>query len=97
MNPVKALILSSAVSLMGLACWLVMFLAGNDVWNDIGRPDIWNLTSVPFHDVRVFAWIFYFQFVVLLSGVIVPAGLARKLMRRSSGRSGGEPASAQVR
>jgi len=86
MNPVKALILSSVVSLMGLGCWLVMFLAGNDVWNDVGRPDIWNLKTVPFHDVRVFAWIFYFQFVVLLSGVIVPAGLASRFLRRDSER-----------
>ena len=45
--------------LVGLGCWVVMFLAGTDVWHDTGRPDFWNLPGAPYHDLRAFVVAFY--------------------------------------
>jgi hypothetical protein len=35
------------LSAVALLCWVVMFLAGTDVWHDVGRPDLWNLHGPP--------------------------------------------------
>lgn len=59
-----------ALSVVGLLCWLVMFLAGHDVWQFAGRPDFWHLTEPPYVDLRVFAYAFYLQFAVL-SGLLM--------------------------
>jgi hypothetical protein len=48
-----------------LLCWIVMFLAGTDIWHDAGRPDVWTLQGPTNHDVRAFACAFYLLFVVL--------------------------------
>jgi hypothetical protein len=40
-------------------CLVVMFLAGNDIWHDTGRADIWHLSKPPFADVRVFVCAYY--------------------------------------
>jgi hypothetical protein len=69
-------LIASAASLLALLCWLIMFLAGHDVWHDVGNPDFWKLQGPPYADMRVFAWSFYAQFFVLLIGVIVPGILA---------------------
>lgn len=49
----------------GLICWIIMFLAGHDVWTFAGKPDFWRLSGPPFADMRVFAVAFYVQFVLL--------------------------------
>ena len=51
---------------LGMLCWLVMFLAGTDVWHFGGSPDFWRLSEPPYTDLRVFAYAFYLQFVILL-------------------------------
>ena len=55
---------------LALLCWAVMFLAGTDVWHDVGRPDFWSLQGPPFHDLRAFAYAFYLLLIVL-SGQLV--------------------------
>lgn len=69
-------LVASAASLVALACWVIMFLAGQDVWHDVGSPDFWKLPGPPYADVRLFAWSFYMQFFVLLIGVIGAGVLA---------------------
>ena len=71
---------------LALLCWFVMFLAGTDVWHDVGRPDFWNLQGVPYNDLRAFAYAFYLLFIVLLVHLIVTAlGL---LIARPGARKG---------
>ena len=50
---------------LALLCWIVMFLAGTDVWHDVGRPDLAALGASN-HDLRAFAYAFYLLFIVLL-------------------------------
>ena len=61
------------LGLLGLLCWAVMFLAGTDVWHDVGRPDFWNLPGAPYHDLRAFAYAFYLLFAILSVHVILTA------------------------
>ncbi len=78
--------LVSGLSVVSMACWLVMFLAGTDVWHFAGRPDIWNLESQPYADVRAFVLAFYVQFVVLVA-VLAFVGwslIARQRTRRAT-------------
>ena len=60
-----------------LACWLLMFAAGTDIWHDTGRLDVRRLGATP-TDVRAFAIAFYGLFFVLLVQLVVAAvGLLR--------------------
>jgi hypothetical protein len=61
------LLLSLAAAFVGtsLICWIVMFMAGHDVWTFAGKPDFWRLSGPPYADTRVFAVAFYVQFVLL--------------------------------
>ena len=68
---IQALTLGSG--LVGGLCWVVMFLAGTDVWHDVGRPDFWNLAGVPYNDLRAFAAAFYLLFAVLALNLIMAA------------------------
>jgi len=61
-------ILLSAISLL---CWVVMFLAGTDVWHDMGSRDFWHLQGPPYADLRAFAYAFYLLFVVLVGSFVV--------------------------
>ncbi|MFC1629213.1 hypothetical protein ACFL3H_08900 [Gemmatimonadota bacterium] len=61
------LILLSVFSGVSLLCWLVMFLAGTDVWHFTGRPDFWNLEGAPHADLRTFSYAFYLQLMVLVA------------------------------
>jgi hypothetical protein len=65
---------------VGLGCWLVMFLAGHDVWHFTGRPNFWQLSGPPFADLRAFALAFYLQLLVLLAllGVVIWQLAARR-------------------
>ena len=49
-----------------LACWLLMFAAGTDIWHDTGRLDVRTLGATP-TDVRAFAIAFYGLFFILLA------------------------------
>ena len=53
----------------GTLCWIVMFLAGTDVWHFAGSPDFWRLSGPPYADLRAFGYAFYSQLLILL-GVI---------------------------
>lgn len=59
---------------LALLCWVVMFLAGTDVWHDLGRPDFWNRPGPPYYDLRAFAYAFYLLLPVLFVLLIVTAG-----------------------
>jgi hypothetical protein len=61
-------------SAVALLCWIVMFLAGTDIWHDAGRPDFWTLQGPTHHDVRGFAYAFYLLFIVL-SVQLIATGL----------------------
>lgn len=56
---------------LAILCWLVMFLAGTDVWHDVGRPDFWNLQGPPYQDLRAFAYAFYLLLIVLSAHLVV--------------------------
>jgi hypothetical protein len=60
-----------------------MFMAGTDVWHDVGRPDIWNLAGVPWHDLRACAVAFYLLLPVLLA-LLVVTGLDLTTNRRGT-------------
>jgi hypothetical protein len=62
-----------SLSALALLCWVVMFLAGTDVWHDAGRPDLWNLQGPPYPDLRAFAYAFYLLVVVLSVHLMVTA------------------------
>ena len=61
------------LQILAVLCWLVMFLAGTDVWHDVGRPDLWNLSGPPYQDLRAFVCAFYVLFVVLSAHLLVTA------------------------
>ena len=78
---VKTLI---GLCMVGLSCWVVMFLAGTDVWHFIGSPDFWRLSEPPNADLRVFAYAFYLQLVVLLGGMGIAMWHVVKANRQNS-------------
>ena len=59
------------LSTLGMLCWLVMFLAGTDVWHFAGSPDFWRLPGPPHTDLRAFGYAFYSQFLILLAMMTV--------------------------
>ena len=73
------------LNLMILLCWVVVFLAGTDVWHDLGRPDFWKLTGPPYSDLRAAAYTFYLQFFALLAQLAILLAHAR--LGRGRGRS----------
>ena len=58
-----------ALAVVGIGCWVVMFLAGTDVWHSSGSPDFWRLSDSPYYDMRLFAYAFYAQFAALLAAI----------------------------
>jgi hypothetical protein len=66
----RASIVTLCFAWFGLLCWIVMFMAGHDVWHDVGRPDIWNIAGVPYHDLRVFVVAYYLLLPVLVFQVL---------------------------
>lgn len=69
------------LSTLGVLCWLVMFLAGTDVWHFAGSPDFWRLSGPPYTDLRVFGYAFYLQFLILMAMVVVTSWTALKAVR----------------
>ena len=74
--PVATLISGGAA----LLCWIVMFLAGHDIWHDAGRPDLSRLGPTQF-DLRAFAYAFYLLPLALLMSVALSAFTLRKSPR----------------
>ncbi len=71
------------LGIVALVCWAVMFLAGTDVWHDVGRPDFWNLQGAPYNDLRAFTYAFYLLFALLCLQVVgTTADVAAALWRR---------------
>ena len=58
------------LTILALLCWVIMFLAGTDVWYFLGKPDFWRLSSPPNSDIRAFAYAFYVQFFMLIGMLI---------------------------
>ncbi len=54
-----------------LLCWVVMFLAGTDVWHDTGSADFWHLQGPPYVDLRVAAYAFYMLFAALVGTLLL--------------------------
>lgn len=62
------------LSLVALACWVMLLAAGTDVWHDAGRPDIFARLSergATLFDLRACAYAFYGLFVVLSVQVVL--------------------------
>jgi hypothetical protein len=72
-----------ALSTLGMLCWIVMFLAGTDVWHFAGTPDFWRLSGPPYADLRAFGYAFYLQFLVLLVMIGVTVWTGLKAVRSS--------------
>ena len=68
------------LSVGALLCWVVMFLAGHDVWHFLGSPDFWRLSGPPHADMRAFGYAFYLQFLILL--IVIGMAIWSELRRR---------------
>ena len=66
------------LSTSGMLCWVVMFLAGTDVWHLAGSPDFWRLPGPPHADLRAFGYAFYIQFLILLAMMVLASWTALK-------------------
>jgi hypothetical protein len=69
------------LSFLGTLCWVVMFLAGTDVWHFAGSPDIWRLSGPPYTDLRAFGYAFYLQLLILLTMFGTTCWAAAKTVR----------------
>lgn len=63
----KWIVFGALLNSAALLCWLLMFMAGTDVWHDTGSQDFWTLQGQPYNDLRAFAWAFYGLFVILIA------------------------------
>lgn len=66
------------MNLFCLICWVLMFIAGTDVWHDTGSHDFWTLHGPPYDDLKVFAWAFY----LLLPALVVMLAVQGVALRR---------------
>ena len=66
------------LSALGMLCWVVMFLAGTDVWHFARSPDFWRQPGPPNSDLRAFAFAFYSQFLILVAMIAVASWTALK-------------------
>jgi hypothetical protein len=71
MKPKSSQLVACGLSVVALLCWLVIFLAGTDVWHDVGSPAVWTLQGPPYVDFRACLYAFYLLLVVLLACVAV--------------------------
>ena len=81
-------VVTLGLEILAVLCWVVMFLAGTDVWHDVGRPDFWNLDGPPYQDLRAFAYAFYLLFGVLSAHLIVTAVELSTTHARTNKRTG---------
>ena len=61
--------LQLVLTIIAILSWVIMFLAGSDIWNDAGRKDIWALQGVPYNDLRVLLYCFYGLFILLITNL----------------------------
>lgn len=47
MRPNAFQLAACGLGVVAILCWLVMFLAGTDVWHDLGSPAVWTLQGPP--------------------------------------------------
>ena len=59
------------LSIIGLMCWIVMFLAGHDVRHFAGSPDFWRLNGPPNDDLRAIGYAFYLQFFIFICVITI--------------------------
>lgn len=79
MKPKSSQLAACGLSVVALLCWLVMFLAGTDVWHDVGSPAVWTLQGPPYVDLRACLYAFYLLLVVLLAfAAVTIVGIARE-------------------
>ena len=69
------------LSSAGLLCWMVMFLAGTDIWHDTGRPDLRALPGATAADIRAFAYAFYLLPLILVAHLVVTATRVRRTIK----------------
>jgi hypothetical protein len=69
------------LGVLGMLCWVVMFLAGTDVWHFAGRPDVWGEAGPPYTDIRAFGYAFYFQFFILLTMIFISVRQSLRTVR----------------
>jgi len=62
MNDRSVRVASVVLPGFAIVCWVVVFLAGTDVWHDLGRADFWRLSNRRYADLRAFAYVFYLLF-----------------------------------
>ena len=65
----KVLNISCILVMMGL--WVLMYLAGADIWHDTGSMNFWKLQGPPFTDLRVLVCCFYGLPVVFFVKILV--------------------------
>jgi hypothetical protein len=70
------------MSVGALFCWVVMFLAGHDVWHYFGSPDFWRLSGPPHTDMRAFGYAFYLQFLMILA--VIAMAIWSEMRRRGA-------------
>ena len=71
MKPTWSQSASLYLGALALLCWILVFMAGTDVWHDSGRPDF-HLMGATSSDLRVLAGAFYLL-PLFLAGQIVAA------------------------
>jgi len=62
---------------LALGCWIVVFMAGTDVWHDSGRPDFHRMGATDF-DLRALAYAFYLLPLCLVGTLIATAVSVRR-------------------
>jgi TRAP-type C4-dicarboxylate transport system permease small subunit len=65
------------LTVLALVCWVVMFMAGHDVWHDAGRPALHVMGATNF-DLRALAWAFYLLPLCLAGAIIALVVTARR-------------------
>ena len=68
---------------LALVCWIVMFMAGTDVWHDSGRPDLHRMGATYF-DLRALAYAFYLLPLCLVGLLITMIISARQAQAGAS-------------
>ena len=74
-----------ALSTLAMLCWVVMFLAGTDVWHFAGSPDFWRRSGPPYQDLRALGYAFYLQFLILLTMIAITSWSALTAFRSDRG------------
>jgi hypothetical protein len=74
--------ISFTLALFTLACWMLLFSAGHDVWHDAGRPDVLarlHDQGATLFDLRGAVYAFYGLLPLLVAQVVVAwLGLVRR-------------------